>query len=129
MGEVLVEFEELVLAPDGTAYYACACGGRAGDRTRQWHGWIEFTPVQGGPLIRTPRETTQPDKANTARWASGLTPVYLEGAIERALRWGLIAVEPSSPLTAASDELSRKAIDSSARKPHTRTREPAGKPV
>jgi hypothetical protein len=29
MGEVLVEFEEPVYAPDGTAYYARACVGKA----------------------------------------------------------------------------------------------------
>lgn len=116
MGEVLVEFEELVFGWDGTAYYARACGGKAPDRTRHWHGWIEFAPMQGGPVVRTPRETTQPDKANTARWASGLTPVYLEGALARALHWGLVAVEPSLP---APDTQGRRAapLPKSARKP------------
>jgi transitional endoplasmic reticulum ATPase len=96
MGEVLVEFEELVFGRDGAAYVARACGGEAPDRTRHWNGWIEFTPVLGGPVIRTPRETTQPDRANTERWASRLSRVYLEGALERALHWGLVGVEPSS---------------------------------
>lgn len=103
MGEVLVEFMELVFARDGTAYVARACGGPASDRTRHWHGWVEFAPVQGGSVIRTPRETTQPDRADTERWASRLTPVYLEGALARAFHWGLIAVEPSLPLTRAPE--------------------------
>ncbi|RPI55506.1 MAG: AAA family ATPase [Acidobacteria bacterium] len=93
MGDVLLEFEELVLARDGTAYHARACGGKAPDNTSHWHGWIEFAPVRSGPVVLTPRETTQPDRANTARWANSLTPVYLEGALVRALRWGLVRVE------------------------------------
>ena len=35
--------------------------------------------------IRSGRETTQPNRQDTAYWATGLTPVYLEGALERAL--------------------------------------------
>src|SRR5205809_488159 len=34
-------------------------------------------------------------------WAMGLRPVYLQGALRRALDWGLVAIEPSSPLTLA----------------------------
>jgi len=35
--------------------------------------------------MRTPRETTQPNRACTAYWASGLTHVYLDGALRRAV--------------------------------------------
>jgi transitional endoplasmic reticulum ATPase len=134
MGEVLVEFGELVFARDGSAYYARACGGKAGDGTQRWHAWIEFESVPRGPVIRTPRETTQPDRANTVRWASVLTPVYLEGALARALHWGLIAVEPSSPLVLAGETSGRaaprrssvgNAVRTAARKPHPGAREPA----
>jgi hypothetical protein len=52
----------------------------------RWEGWIEFIPVDGSKTVRSPRETTQPNRTDTAYWASGLTPVYLEGALERALR-------------------------------------------
>ena len=99
--EVLVEFQEPVFTQGRTAYNARVCGGWAGDGTHHWYGWIEFTPVQGGPAISTRRETTQPDRANTLRWAMGLTPVYLEGALGRALYWHLAEVGPSSPLTLA----------------------------
>ena len=92
--EVLVEFEEPLFARDRTAYIARVCGGSAGDGANHWHGWIEFTPVQGGPVIRTPRETTQPDRSNTLRWARGLTRVYLEGALARALYWRLVEAGP-----------------------------------
>ena len=44
---------------------------------------IEFVPVHGGTPLRSSRETTQPNKADAEYWASGLTMVYLEGALER----------------------------------------------
>jgi transitional endoplasmic reticulum ATPase len=136
MGEVFVEFEEIVFARDGSAYHARACGDHLGDGTRRWHGWIEFAPVLRGAVIRTPRETTQPDRANLARWASVLTPVYLEGALARALHWGLIAVEPSIPLALAAETSGRRAAPRRlsagkavrARKPHPRARAPAADP-
>lgn len=50
-----------------------------------WEGWVEFEPVHGGPSVSTGRETTQPNRKDTVYWATGLTPVYLEGALIRAL--------------------------------------------
>ena len=50
-----------------------------------WEGWVEFIPLGDGEPIRTPRETTQPDFAALVHWAQGLSPVYLEGALVRAL--------------------------------------------
>jgi hypothetical protein len=50
-----------------------------------WEGWVEFVPIDGGPPVRSPRETTQPNRVDTEYWASGLTAVYLEGALIRAL--------------------------------------------
>lgn len=92
--EVLLEFQIPVFATDGTAYGARACGGEAGDGTSRWHGWIEFVPVGGGATVRTPRETTQRNRADTAYWASGLTARYLEGALQRALHLTSIPVRP-----------------------------------
>ena len=83
MAEVFVQFAEPVVAKDGTAYAASACGGET-DRG-MWQGWIEFVPLDGGEAIRSGRETTQPNRQDTEYWATGLTPVYLEGALERAL--------------------------------------------
>src|SRR5439155_20575350 len=121
--EVLIEFEELVVAPDGTNYGARVCGSPAGDGVRHWHGWIEFLPVDGGVPVRTGRETTQPNRACTEYWATGLTPVYLEGALRRALGSGLVAAEPSSSLTPPSEARGRRAGRAPARKPHARSRE------
>ena len=82
MAEVFVEFADPVVGKDGTVYIARACGAPADHGL--WNGWVEFVPVGGEP-IRSSRETTQPNRVDTAYWASGLTPVYLEGALQRAL--------------------------------------------
>lgn len=50
-----------------------------------WEGWLEFVPLD--PLLssrRTDRETTQPDLSALEYWATGLEPIYLAGAFERA---------------------------------------------
>ncbi len=83
MAETLLKFRHPVAAPDGTAYEARACGGPTSGGT--WQGWIEFVPIDGGEPVRSPRETTQPNRADTEYWATGLTQVYLEGALRRAL--------------------------------------------
>jgi hypothetical protein len=83
VAETLLGFQEDVVGPDGTRFEARACGSPMPGGT--WQGWIEFVPVNGGDPIRSPRETTQPNRADTAYWATGLTGVYLEGALRRAL--------------------------------------------
>ena len=85
MSEVLVQFADPVLSNDGRAYRAQACG--AATDQGLWQGWIEFIPLRaGGAPLRSPRETTQPNRVDAVYWASGLTPIYLEGALERAQR-------------------------------------------
>jgi hypothetical protein len=83
MAEVLVDYTELVARPDGTRYAARACGAETENGT--WHGWLEFVDPAGGETIRSGRETTQPNRTDTLYWATGLSAVYLEGALERAL--------------------------------------------
>jgi hypothetical protein len=51
----------------------------------QWQGWIEFQPHGDGEPVRSSRETTQPNRQDTQYWATGLTAVYLEGALRRSL--------------------------------------------
>ena len=81
MAEVLVSFNDLFIA-NGVTYRARACGREMPDG--RWEGWIEFEAADG-TTVRSGRETTQPNRTDTAYWATGLTPVYLEGALERAL--------------------------------------------
>jgi hypothetical protein len=81
---VLVEFDGEIVSVGGAAYHARVLG--APDPAGLWLGWLEFTPARGiGPTIATDRETTQPNRADLEYWASGLSRVYLEGALARAL--------------------------------------------
>jgi hypothetical protein len=83
VAEVLVEFAEAITAEDGKNYTARAVGSEMPDG--KWQGWIEFVPLGEGEPVRSSRETTQPNRADTEYWATGLTYVYLEGALRRAL--------------------------------------------
>jgi hypothetical protein len=80
---VVLEYSRAVASPQGKLYVARACG-RVGDDGR-WEGWLEFTPVGRGAVLRSRRETTQPALADLEYWASGLSDVYLAGALERAM--------------------------------------------
>jgi hypothetical protein len=92
MPEVLTAFHRPVLGSDGRSYAAQACGGNMGNGI--WEGWVEFVPLDGGPAIRSPRETTQPNRADAIYWAGGLGATYLEGALERALHPLVIERDP-----------------------------------
>jgi hypothetical protein len=83
MAEVLVEFDAALRGADGARYAPRACA-RVGDDGR-WDGWIEFSDLDTGAVIRSGRETTQPSRDDVMYWATGLTRVYLEGALSRAL--------------------------------------------
>ena len=83
MAEVLARFSEPVVDQERRKYRAQACGAPMPDGL--WEAWIEFVPSDGGPAVRSPRETTQPNGRDAAYWASGLTTIYLEGALGRAL--------------------------------------------
>jgi hypothetical protein len=83
MAEVLAQFADPVADDAGHRYRAQACGAPMPDGL--WEGWIEFEPLNGGTPMRSPRETTQPNLKDAAYWASGLTAIYLEGALKRAL--------------------------------------------
>jgi hypothetical protein len=82
MAEIVHVFEDPVLL-DGSPYEARVAGRPDG---HIWEGWIEFVAHDGGDALRTPRETTQPDRAALVYWATGLSGTYLEGALRRALQ-------------------------------------------
>ena len=84
MAEVLVEFEDTWSGPDGKRYEARVCGRERGDGL--WEGWLEFMPGDGGAALATERETTQPNRADTLYWATGITYGYVEGALNRLLK-------------------------------------------
>jgi len=84
VAEILVKFDEPIAAPGGKAYFAQAVGVEV--EGGLWQGWLEFQAVIGEPdALASGRETTQPNRTNLEFWAQGLTKVYLEGALARAI--------------------------------------------
>jgi hypothetical protein len=79
---VLVYFDEAIDAPDGVRYDARACAREMEDG--RWCGWLEFS-FNGGDWRATDVETVQPNRRDVDYWVTGLTRVYLEGALVRAL--------------------------------------------
>ncbi len=101
MARVLHVFRQSIELAD-RVYRARACGRQRDDG--RWEGWLEFEPDDGSVALRTPRETTQPTLATLEYWAAGLTPVYLEGALERAVDAEEDIVTLEVPETPAYDE-------------------------
>ena len=92
MAEVIAKFMNVVRDTHGVGYTAQACGAPGAHGL--WEGWIEFAPLDGGKPIRSPRETTQPNRADAVYWANGLGIVFLEGALNRALQPLILEAEP-----------------------------------
>jgi hypothetical protein len=83
MAELLQEYLTEIIATDDTTYVVRSYGEERIDGT--WTGWLEFKPLDAEkPTLRTPQETSQPNRTAVEYWASGLEPVYFEGAFERA---------------------------------------------
>jgi hypothetical protein len=82
MATTLWSFEMPVTSQEGRTYSARVCGREREDHL--WEGWIEFEGSKG-EVLRSGRETTQPNFTDIEYWAQGLTPVYLEGALRRAI--------------------------------------------
>ena len=77
---------------NGRWYRPRAYGDVQPDAT--WDGWVVFFPLDDTTAIAPPGpETTQRTFEALAVWAAGLRPVYLEGALARA-----IAVEEERPV-------------------------------
>jgi len=83
MAEVLVEFDAAFPGPDGARYAPRACARPSDDG--RWEGWLEFSDLDTGAVVRSGRETTQPSRDGVMYWATGLTRVYLEGALARTM--------------------------------------------
>jgi hypothetical protein len=72
-------------APDGQVYGLVLVHAEPSAVGTTWEGWIEFVTELGQRVV-TDRETTQPSRDAVASWATGLEPIYLEGALQRAVR-------------------------------------------
>ncbi len=77
-------WEHAVEVEDADVVYAPRTWGEMrADGT--WSGWLEFQPIRGGgTVLRTGQETSQPSRDALVYWASGLEPIYFEGALDRA---------------------------------------------
>jgi hypothetical protein len=72
-----------VRSPDGRTWVAQAWADKL--PAGRWMGWIAFLPHDGGEPAWTDAETTQAHLAWIGYWACGIQPLYLEGALSRAL--------------------------------------------
>ena len=81
MAELIQTYSEVVRDSRGVEFTASAYGEERADGN--WEGWLEFRSASG-EARRTERETTQPNRDALAYWASGLEPLYLDGAFARA---------------------------------------------
>ena len=83
MAELLQEYATVVIGSNDTTYIVRSFGEERLDGT--WIGWLEFLPNDPTkPTLRTDQETSQPNRTAVEYWATGLEPVYFEGAFERA---------------------------------------------
>ncbi len=83
MAELLQEYAGTVTGPDDTTYVVRSYGEERLDGT--WIGWLEFEPNDADkPTLQTDQETSQPNRGAVEYWATGLEPVYFEGAFARA---------------------------------------------
>ena len=83
MPELIHQHASPLFDSQGRTYTVVILGEPRTDGT--WEGWIEFHPADSErAVLRTARETSQPNREALAYWATGLEPVYLEGAFARA---------------------------------------------
>jgi len=83
MAELLQEYATTMTDAYGTTYAVRSYGEERSDGT--WIGWLQFHPIDvTRPVLLTDQETSQPNRTAVEYWATGLEPVYFEGAFERA---------------------------------------------
>jgi hypothetical protein len=80
--QLIEERAERVRDTEGHTYVVRLYGEPRPDGT--WVGWAQFVAVDGTAILRTSPETTQSSRDQIAYWASGLEPLYFEGAFRRA---------------------------------------------
>jgi hypothetical protein len=92
MAEVLVSFDDPVTDETGQ-YRARAIGRLCADK--MWEGWLEFVPLDGqSDVVVGGVESRQPEREHLVYWATGLTPVFLDGALRRARNPVTVRVKP-----------------------------------
>jgi hypothetical protein len=84
MAEVLRSFEETIHHASGS-YHPRVIGREADDG--MWEGWLEFVPLEkdGRHVVVSAVESRQPAREHLEYWAQGLSSIYAEGSLSRAL--------------------------------------------
>lgn len=82
MAELIHEHTTHVRTSEGRTYVPRTYAAQQADDV--WEAWLEFEPIDGGPALRTERETSQATREAVATWASGLEASYFQGAFARA---------------------------------------------
>ena len=77
------QYPTILRSPSGESYVARAYTDRQPGGL--WEAWLVFFSLTSGAALATDRETTQSKREHVLYWATGLTPTYLQGALERAL--------------------------------------------
>jgi hypothetical protein len=72
----------------------------------RWSGWLVLFSTTAGRVISSGRETTQQTYDALVHWATTLSPIYFEGALNRAL-----TLQPEAAL---ADDLARLYLESDA---------------
>ena len=81
----VVSVRELELPLGGKRPYRIRIVGER-QRSATWLGHIELLPHGAHKWLSAARETSQPNIECLEYWATGLEPVYFEGALDRARR-------------------------------------------
>jgi hypothetical protein len=119
MAEVFMSFDTPVRDEFGE-YHARVVGRQASDR--MWEGWLEFVPIDGETDVLVGAvESRQPERHDLAYWSTGLTPVFLEGALRRAR--SPLTVRVRTVEVPVSDAPAQKAVST------TRVMPPGPEPV
>ena len=83
MRTLIHEHSSRIRSREGTTYTARTYAEERADGT--WYAWLEFEPARASrPTLHTEQETSQPSRAAVEYWASGLEPIYLDGALTRS---------------------------------------------
>lgn len=82
MEHLFLQPKDVTVEVDGTQWVPLIFGAERSDGT--WEAWIEFRRVDDGRTRATGRETTQPNRRAVEYWATGLEPVFYEGAFDRS---------------------------------------------
>jgi hypothetical protein len=112
MAEVLRSFDEPIAHTKGT-FHARVVGRYAEDG--MWEGWMEFVPASpgGGEVVVSSVESRQPEREHLQYWADGLTVVYAEGSLDRALH--PIVVRTRAAAAPASERPARRVVTAPSR--------------